>query len=101
MCIRDRIGNITIEDEEKFGIVRREDNSWLVDGLFSISEFQKYFDIDLDEEILEKYTTISGIFIYFNNEVPMVGDKVTIDKYTIEVVDKDGQKVDKVMVTKH
>lgn len=78
-----------------------EDNSWLVDGLFSISEFQKYFDIDLDEEILEKYTTISGIFIYFNNEVPMVGDKVTIDKYTIEVVDKDGQKVDKVMVTKH
>ena len=76
-------------------------NRWLVDGLFSISEFQKYFDIDLDEEILEKYTTISGIFIYFNNEVPMVGDKVTIDKYNIEVVDKDGQKVDKVMVTKH
>lgn len=95
------IGNIMIEDEEKFGIVQREENSWLVDGLFSISEFQKYFDIDLDEEVLEKYTTISGIFIYFNNEVPMVGDKITIDKYTIEVVDKDGQKVDKVMVTKN
>ena len=94
------IGDVVIEDEESSGIKQRNENSWLVDGIFPLSDFQKYFNLELDEQILEKYATISGIFIYTNNEIPKVGDKITIDNYTIEVVDKDGQKVDKVMVTK-
>ncbi len=94
------IGDVVIEDEESSGIKQRNENSWLVDGIFPLSDFQKYFNLELDEQILEKYATISGIFIYTNNEIPKVGNKITIDNYTIEVVDKDGQKVDKVMVTK-
>lgn len=94
------IGDIVIEDEENLGIVQRNENSWLVDGLLSIDEFEKFFELKLDEALTEKYTTVAGIFIYLTNDIPKVGDKITIENYTIEVMDKDGQKVDKVMVTK-
>lgn len=94
------IGDTTQDSQAEYLITQRDENSWLVDGLYNLSEFQKYFELELEEEMLSRYTTISGIFLYTNNELPEVGDKVIIDNYVIEVVDKDGQKLDKVMVTK-
>ena len=35
------------------------------------------------------------------NNLPKIGDKVTIDFYELEILDKDGQRVDKILVTKN
>ena len=94
------IGDTSDESQTEYGIIQRNENSWLVDGWFSLSEFQKYFDLELEEEMISKYSTITGIFLHTNNEHPEVGHSITIDNYAIEVVDKDGQKLDKVLVTK-
>jgi putative hemolysin len=72
----------------------------LVDGQYSIIDFIKYFDIELKENYQSKYTTVAGLIIYNSNTLPEIGQKIRIDNFELEVVDKDGQRIDKIMITK-
>ncbi|MEG0697653.1 MAG: transporter associated domain-containing protein, partial [Algoriella sp.] len=82
---------------EDFEIVEREDGSWLIDGQFSIYEFEKYFGIDIDEEIENLFVTVSGLFYHYLETMPNVGDKITVDDLTLEIIDKDGNRIDKIL----
>jgi putative hemolysin len=55
----------------------------------------------LDEENRDTYTTVAGLIIFMSDDLPEVGDKVKVGEYTLEVVDKDGQRIDKILVTKN
>ncbi len=93
------IGEATENNQDEYQIVKRDEQSWLVDGQYSIIEFAKYFDINITNEQHNRFTTVAGLLIHELNEIPKVGDKITIENYLIEVIDKDAQKIDKVMVT--
>ena len=58
------------------------------------------FDINVDYEINDKFTTVAGLIINLNNSLPNIGDKIIVDKYELEILDKDGQRIDKILVTK-
>ncbi|MDQ8004100.1 MAG: hemolysin family protein [Pedobacter sp.] len=94
------IGDVTQHYQKEYAITQRDENSWLVDGYYNLGEFQKFFALDIDPEAGRQYTTVSGLIIYHLQRIPEVGDKLTIDTLTLEVVDKDGQRIDKIMVTK-
>lgn len=94
------IGDVTEMDQDEYKIIARDENSWLVDGQYSAIDFAKYFDLYLDEEERDEYTTVAGLIIFMSDDLPEVGDKVVIGEYTLEVVDKDGQRIDKILVTK-
>lgn len=94
------VGDATEIDQEEYQITQRDENSWLVDGQYAIIDFVKYFDIELKEDYQSKYTTVAGLIIYNYNTLPQIGQKVTIDNYELEVIDKDGQRIDKIMITK-
>lgn len=94
------IGDVTELDQDEYKIIARDENSWLVDGQYSAIDFAKYFDLYLDEEERDEYTTVAGLIIFMSDDLPEVGDKVVIGEYTLEVVDKDGQRIDKILVTK-
>lgn len=93
------IGNVTEHNQNEYEITERDNKTWLVDGQYSYSEFLRYFDIEMQEEIEEDFVTIAGYFIYKFNDLPNVGDKVSIESYTLEIMDKDGQRIDKILVT--
>jgi putative hemolysin len=93
------IGDVTEMDQDEYKIIARDENSWLVDGQYSAIDFAKYFDLYLDEEERDEYTTVAGLIIFMSDDLPEVGDKVVIGEYTLEVVDKDGQRIDKILVT--
>lgn len=92
------IGDATENNQEEYQITKRDDQSWFVDGQYSILEFAKYFDISLTDEQHNKFTTVAGLIIHETNEIPKIGDKITVENYTLEVIDKDGQKIDKILV---
>jgi putative hemolysin len=92
------IGDVTEMDQNEYTITVRDENSWLVDGQYSAIDFAKYFDLYLDER--DEYTTVAGLIIYISDDLPEVGDEVAIGEYTLEVIDKDGQRIDKILVTK-
>ena len=94
------IGNVTEHNQNEYEITPRDDNSWFVDGQYSFTEFLHYFDIELDEEIDGNFVTIAGYFIHKFNDLPNIGDKLSIDSYQLEIIDKDGQRIDKILMTK-
>lgn len=94
------VGDATEIDQDEYQITQRTENSWFVDGQYSVLEFIKYFDINIDYEINDKFTTVAGLIINFNNSLPNIGDKIIVDKYELEILDKDGQRIDKILVTK-
>lgn len=94
------VGDMTENDQYEFQITQRDENSWLVDGQYSFIEFLKHFDLNIEVSKQYKFTTIAGLLIHTNNSLPNVGDKFQFENYEIEIVDKDGQRIDKIMVTK-
>lgn len=94
------VGDATEIDQDEYQITQRNENSWLVDGQYPIIEFVRYFDLNIEEDYNSKFTTVAGFIIYTNNTLPNVGEKFNFDNYEFEIVDKDGQRIDKIMVTK-
>lgn len=94
------VGDVSEEYQEDYKIVQRDDNSWFVDGQYSLIDFLKYFDIEWENEDMNKFTTVAGLIIQRTSKVPDIGDKVRIDNLELEVIDKDGQRIDKILVTR-
>jgi putative hemolysin len=84
--------------EDEFKIVTREDGSWLVDGHYSLHDFLTYFDMD---DLIGDYdvTTVSGLIVTELGIIPKQGQKLIWNKLEFEVIDMDGVKIDKVLVT--
>lgn len=83
-------------DDPEF--VEREDHSYLVSGSISIHQFNAYLEKDLIAEEADHYTTLGGFIISYLNKIPATGEKFDYRDYSFEVVDLDGQRIDKVIV---
>lgn len=94
------VGDVSENSDEDQEIVQRNERSWLIDGQYSAFELIKNFEIELDYELSNQYSTIGGMFMYHVNDIPNVGDRIQIGQYELEIVDKDGQRIDKIMLTK-
>lgn len=93
------VGDVTEGNQEEYEIVERNESSWLVDGQYSIIEFIKYFELDLNIDYKDKFTTVAGLIIYTNSALPNIGERFVFGDYVLEVIDKDGQRIDKILVT--
>lgn len=88
------------DDMDDPAIFKRDDNSYLVSGLASIEALAEILgDVEIDFEKIE-YSTVAGFILEQTNELPKIGDKIVYGNYIIEIVDMDGSKIDKLLVTK-
>ena len=82
-------------------IVQRADGTWLVDGLTSIEEFDAVLDLDvLHEESGRRYQTVGGLVMSQVADVPSAGQSFVWRDLRFEVVDMDGRRVDKVLISR-
>ena len=93
------VGDSTELDQNEYQIVQRDEDSWLVDGQYSIIDFEKYFDLEISYKN-KSFTTLAGLILSKSAYIPNVGDSVTVQNLKLEVVDKDGQRIDKVLVSR-
>ncbi|MBD2693152.1 hemolysin family protein [Anabaena catenula] len=85
--------------QEQPEAVQREDGSWLVDGMLPIEEFLELFDIDeLEPEERGSYQTLGGLVITHLGRIPAAADHFEWEGMRFEVMDMDGNRVDKVLV---
>jgi putative hemolysin len=80
--------------------VQREDGSWLLDGLLAIDEFKDLLDLDsLPEEDRVGYQTLGGFVMSQIGSIPATGQHFEWADFRFEVMDMDGRRVDKILVT--
>jgi putative hemolysin len=81
--------------------VRREDGSWLMDGLIPVPELKDRLELEeLPDEDRGRYNTLAGMVILLLGRLPATADVVEWEGWRFEVVDLDGRRIDKVLVTR-
>jgi len=77
---------------------QRQDGSWLLDGMLEVDEFKDIFKLNaLPHE--DEYETLSGFVMMSLGRVPQTTDHFEWQGLRFEVIDMDGRRVDKVLVT--
>jgi len=79
--------------------VRRADGSLLIDGLVSLTELSEELHL-VHDDLEDVAQTLSGLMMHLAREIPREGQIVQFGDWQFEVVDMDGNRVDKVLVTK-
>jgi putative hemolysin len=80
--------------------VQRGDGSWLLDGMLPVDEFKDLFDLgELPGEDQGIYQTLAGFVVMQLGRIPAATDSFVWEGLKIEVMDMDGNRVDKVLVT--
>lgn len=94
------VGELPEAQDEDFEIVQRDEFSWLMDGQLPFIEFLRYLELDYQDSYNADFVTLAGLVISIHESIPDVGDKVEFRDLILEVLDKDGQRVDKILVTR-
>lgn len=97
------VGDVPSYDEvEEQQIIKRDDHSWLVDGMLPLAEFADHFPVEEAEEqnARKNFNTIAGLVVALLGHIPTAGEKTVFGGWQLEVMDMDGNRVDKLLVTK-
>lgn len=93
--IEEIVGQIELEEPQA---TQRQDGSWLLDGMLEVDEFKEIFKLTgLPHE--DEYETLSGFVMVSLGRVPQTADHFEWHGLRFEIIDMDGRRVDKVLVT--
>ena len=94
------VGDLPMVPGEEPAIVRREDGSWLMDGSLDLDTVLRTLDDDslLSEEDRAHYHTLGGLAMLALGRVPRTGDIFERGPFRFEIVDMDGNRVDRLLV---
>jgi putative hemolysin len=89
------VGEMELDEPQA---TQRQDGSWLLDGMLEVDEFKELFDLPpLPHE--SEYETLSGFVMMSLGRMPQSTDRFEWHGLNFEVMDMDGRRVDKVLVT--
>lgn len=96
------VGDLPAEPGEEPMIVRRDDGSWLFDGGLDLDAALRTLDAEalLGDEDRQHYHTLGGLAMLALGRVPRTGDLFERGGYRFEIVDMDGNRVDRVLVSR-
>jgi len=98
------VGDVTVAGEEHDAdAVRRADGSWLLDGGVSLDRFRDLLETSLafPGEDEGAYHTLAGFLLYQLGYIPKPSDLVDWEGFRFEVMDMDGNRIDRVLVSRH
>lgn len=89
-----------LQDSDEPQILARKDGSWLLDGLLSIDQLKELLQLEnLPHEGEQDYHTLGGLVVTSLGHIPQTGEHFEAVGFRFEIVDMDGIRVDKVLVT--
>jgi putative hemolysin len=94
------VGELPVESDGDPAVVRREDGSWLFDGALDLNLVAKSLGNPgtISPQDRQHYNTLGGLAMLALGRVPRVGDLFVRGSYRFEIVDMDGNRVDRVLV---
>lgn len=93
------VGDLPADGREEPSIVRRDDGSWLLDGALDLTTLVRTLDDDslVGGKEGERYHTLGGLAMASLGRVPRTGDVFELGRHRFEIVDMDGNRVDRVL----
>jgi len=79
-------------------IQQREDGSWLVDGALPVHEMLEELKLREVPGEEDDFATVGGLILAHLHRLPVPGDHFVVDGWRFEVLDMDGNRIDKVLV---
>ncbi|MEK7728042.1 MAG: hemolysin family protein [candidate division KSB1 bacterium] len=84
---------------EQAQAVKREDGSWLIDAYMPIDEFKQLFELsEMPGDERGDYETLGGFVMVYLEHIPVAGEVFQWNEVRFEVIDMDGNRIDKVLV---
>ncbi|MDR6292389.1 MULTISPECIES: hemolysin family protein [Inquilinus] len=96
-AIAGEVGDLSI-DADGYSIVRREDGSWLVDAMTPIDEVERLLRLRGLRSPEDDYHTLAGFVLWHLGRMPKVAESFVENGMRYEVMDMDGNRIDKVLV---
>ncbi len=94
------VGDIPQQDVPDYEIVEREDGTYIVDGQIPFYDFLTRFEkAEWMNEGEHDFDTLAGFILHELEKIPKTGDKLNWKGFSLEVIDMDGHRIDKVLVT--
>jgi putative hemolysin len=91
-------GSFQEEEGDEPAFTLRGDGSYLVSGWMPVDEFKDRIGVPIPKD--PEYETVAGFFLAELNHLPNVGECFERGKWKFEVLDMDGRRIDKVLVSK-
>lgn len=93
------IGDVPQTGQEEYEIIKREDGSFLIDAQIGFYDFLSYFErADWMNEGEHEFDTLAGFVLHELEHIPATGEKFLWRDFTLEIIDMDGQRIDKILV---
>jgi putative hemolysin len=99
ITIQDILTEIVGEPDHEVHAIQRDDGSWLLDGLTPISDFMEQYAIDDLPGAHTAFETLGGFIMAQIGNIPKAGDNFDWKLLHLEVLDMDGNRVDKVLIS--
>lgn len=95
------VGDIGPSDDDDYLIVEREDGTYLVDAQIPFYDFMARFEKadNISQEDMQEFNTLAGFIIHHLQSIPRTGDCFDWESFKFEIIDMDGNRIDKVLVT--
>lgn len=85
-------------EEDEPPLVEREDGSWLVSGAASADLLEDRLGVNMPQD--RDYSTVAGFALSVLKHLPQTGETFSHDGWKFEVIDMDGRKIDKLLVSR-
>ena len=93
------VGEMPEEEDDEYEIVERSDGTFLIDGQIQFYDFLTRFDKTVwINEGENEFDTLAGFILHELKRIPVTGDTFEWRGFQFEIVDMDGQRIDKVLV---
>ncbi|MFN6337013.1 MAG: hemolysin family protein [Sphingobacteriales bacterium] len=94
------VGDIPQKDIEDYEVIQREDGTFLVDAQIPFYDFLSKFDkTEWMNEGEHEFDTLAGFILHDLERIPKTGESLEWRGFKIEIIDMDGHRIDKVLVT--
>lgn len=93
------VGDVPQNGQEEYEIVRREDGTFLVDAQIPFYDFLSHFEkTEWMNEGEQDFDTIAGFVLHELKHIPVTGERFEWNGFDFEIIDMDGQRIDKLLV---
>lgn len=91
-------GAVAASEADEPAMVARDEGGWLVAGWMPVDEFCD--KLGLPQEMAGHYDTVAGLILHQMGQIPDLGASFTAEGFRFEVIDLDGRRIDKILVTR-